>query len=104
MFTKITSHISKPSSFFYKLGLGSKYRGNSVSASLRTADAFPVVTSLPPKTGGREATTGNRSAVRRLRFSTPSGKTATSQGMLKLNHFNSGDHRPQPSQSAPVCR
>ena len=37
--------------------------------SLRTADAFPVVASLPPKKlffGGREATTGNASAVRRL--------------------------------------
>ena len=45
--------------------------------SLRTADAFPVVDSLPPKNsvceperqndfGGREATTGNASAVRRL--------------------------------------
>ena len=32
--------------------------------SLRTADVFPVVASLPPK--GREATTGNTSAVRRL--------------------------------------
>ena len=31
------------------------------SVSLRTADAFPVVASLPPK-----ATTGNASAVRRL--------------------------------------
>ena len=39
--------------------------------SLRIADAFPVVASLPPKNrtlffGGREATTGNASAVRRL--------------------------------------
>ena len=35
--------------------------------SLRTAKAFPVVASLPPKnSGGREATTGNASAVRRL--------------------------------------
>ena len=34
--------------------------------SLRTADAFPVVASLPPIFGGREATTGNASAVRRL--------------------------------------
>ena len=37
--------------------------------SPRTADAFPVVASLPPQTlffGGREATTGNASAVRRL--------------------------------------
>ena len=34
--------------------------------SLRTADAFPVVASLP--FGGREATTGNASAVRRLVF------------------------------------
>ena len=34
-----------------------------VSGSLRTADAFPVVASLP-----REATTGNASAVRRLSF------------------------------------
>ena len=31
--------------------------------SLRTADAFPVVASLPPK---KEATTGNAFAVRRL--------------------------------------
>ena len=42
---------------------------NPKLASLRTADAFPVVTSLPPKKsdaifGGREATTGNASAVR----------------------------------------
>ena len=37
---------------------------NWVSYSLWTADAFPVVASLPPK--GREATTGNASAVRRL--------------------------------------
>ena len=47
--------------------------------SLRIADAFPVVRSLPPKNsvaifrkiatlffGGRERTTGNASAVRRL--------------------------------------
>ena len=40
--------------------------------SLWTTDAFPVVASLPPKnsyfSGGREATTGNASAVRRLGF------------------------------------
>ena len=37
------------------------------TSSLRTADAFPVVASLPPLLfGGREATTGNASAVRRL--------------------------------------
>ena len=40
--------------------------------SLRSADVFPVVASLPPKNqtlffGGREATTGNTSALRRLR-------------------------------------
>ena len=34
--------------------------------SLRTADVFPVVASLPPIFGGREATTGNASTVRRL--------------------------------------
>ena len=39
--------------------------------SLRTADVFPVVASLPPKNnvlffGGREATAGDTSAVRRL--------------------------------------
>ena len=35
--------------------------------SLRTADAFLVVASLPSLFfGGREATTGNASAVRRL--------------------------------------
>ena len=38
---------------------------------MRTADALPVVASLPPKNstlffGGTEATTGNASAVRRL--------------------------------------
>ena len=44
----------------------------AVLTNLRTADAFPVVASLPPKKkkifGGREATTGNASAVRRLGF------------------------------------
>ena len=40
---------------------------NLARPSLRTADAFPVVASLPPKnSGAREATTGNASAVRRL--------------------------------------
>ena len=40
----------------------------TLRASQRTADIFPVVASLPPKNilGGREATTGNVSAVRRL--------------------------------------
>ena len=41
--------------------------GSPFLASLRTADAFPVVASLPTKNfGEREATTGNASAVRRL--------------------------------------
>ena len=49
----------------------SVFRENSHSTSLRTADVFPVVASLPPKNnmlffGGREATTGNTSSVRRL--------------------------------------
>ena len=44
---------------------------NCAGTSLRTADAFPVVASLPPKNsllffGGREARTGNASAVQRL--------------------------------------
>ena len=43
---------------------------NLVRLSLRTADVFPVVASLPPKNifffGGREGTTRNASAVRRL--------------------------------------
>ena len=41
---------------------------DKVNSSLRTADAFTVVASLPPKNifGGRGATTGNASAVRRL--------------------------------------
>ena len=36
--------------------------------SLRSADVFPVVASITPKIvfGGREATTGNKSALRRL--------------------------------------
>ena len=38
-------------------------------ASLRTADAFPVVASLPRRPEMRlEATTGNASAVRRLQI------------------------------------
>ena len=41
------------------------------TVTLGTADAFPVVASLPPKNsdaifGAREETTGNASAVRRL--------------------------------------
>ena len=36
-----------------------------LESSLRSADAFPVVASLPPK-NRREATTGNASALRRL--------------------------------------
>ena len=40
------------------------------TSSLRSADAFPVVASLPPKNsyffGGREATVGNASGLRRL--------------------------------------
>ena len=39
--------------------------GHVWNVTLRTTDAFPVVTSLPPF-GGREATTGTESAVRRL--------------------------------------
>ena len=35
-------------------------------SSLRTAEVFPGVASAPPKNRGREATTGNTSAVRRL--------------------------------------
>ena len=42
-----------------------------VNSSLRTADLFPVVASPPP----REATTGNASAVRRVR-----------KQSLRLNH------------------
>ena len=43
--------------------------GISALFSRGTADVFPVVASLPPRIffGGREATTGNTSAVRRLR-------------------------------------
>ena len=50
------------------------FRQRYISHSLRTANAFPVVASLPPKNsyfnleGEREATTGNASAVRRLHF------------------------------------
>ena len=43
---------------------------NMPCPSLQTADAFPVVASLPSLFfGGREATTGNASAVRRLALS-----------------------------------
>ena len=48
-------------------GIGQAVGWCVCAPSLRTVDAFPVVTSLPPKNfGGREATTGNASAVRRL--------------------------------------
>ena len=43
---------------------------NMPCPSLQTTDAFPVVASLPSLFfGGREATTGNASAVRRLALS-----------------------------------
>ena len=43
------------------------FLGGGGGFSLRSADAFPVVASLPPLFfGGREATTGNASALRRL--------------------------------------
>ena len=42
-------------------------QSNLARPSLRTADAFSVIASLPPLFfGGREAMTGNASAVRRL--------------------------------------
>ena len=42
-------------------------QSNLARPSLRTADAFPVIASLPPLFfGGREAMTGNASAVRGL--------------------------------------
>ena len=42
-------------------------QSNLARPSLRTADAFPVVASLPRKNSeAREVTTGNVSAVRRL--------------------------------------
>ena len=43
---------------------------NMTCPSLQTADAFPVVASLPSVFfGGRETTTGNASAVRKLALS-----------------------------------
>ena len=40
---------------------------STIRGNLRSTDTFPVVASLPPKNfGGREATTGNVSALRRL--------------------------------------
>ena len=49
------------------MGWASKILLFRTEASLRSADVFPVVASLPPKNnGGREATTGNTSALRRL--------------------------------------
>ena len=46
-----------------------KLRDSGNPPSLRSEDVFLVVASLPPKTifGGREATTGNTSALRRLK-------------------------------------
>ena len=65
--------------------------------SLRTADAFPVVASLPPKNslrtadafpvvGGREATTGNASTVRRLLRPLPLVKSFAIFSSTQLNH------------------
>ena len=51
------------------------FLGGGDGFSLRSADAFPVVASLPPLFfGGREATTGNASALRRLGGLGGSGK------------------------------
>ena len=57
-------HIYSHSRYSFNITKLKLYLG---SCSLRTADVFPVVASLPPLFfGGREATTGNTSAVRRL--------------------------------------
>ena len=55
--------------------------------SLRTADVFLVVASLPPKVffGGREATTGNTSAVRRLPAAKSEEKRVFSQATEDLH-------------------
>ena len=76
------SHFSKRDEFLYQKKTGKlRYRCHRVrpfvrvpltsskDSSLRTADTFPVVASLPlfrRERTGREATTGNASAVRRL--------------------------------------
>ena len=51
--------------------------------SLRTADVFPVVASLPPK-----GTTGNTSAVRRLRRTLYQYISPTSQSSRKLHNYH----------------
>ena len=56
--------------FFQLLTWTWKVRPRHWKVSLRTADAFPVVASLTIF-GGREATTGNASAVRWLLESSP---------------------------------
>ena len=50
---------------FEESGVSDVVVNSRILNSLRTTDVFPVVASLPPKIG-REATTGNTSAVRRL--------------------------------------
>ena len=65
--------------------------------SLRTADAFPVVASLPPKNslrtadafpvvGWREATTGNASTIRRLLRPLPLVKSFAIFSSTQPNH------------------
>ena len=46
-------------------GEGKERNACPQTPSLRTADVYPVVASVPPKKGGREATTGSTSALRR---------------------------------------
>ena len=76
---------------------------NSVECSLRSADVFPVVASLPPKIaslifGGRETTTANMSALRRLcgvLFFICFIIIKSKNGSLSINdHFKSRDKKP----------
>ena len=58
---------------------------------MRTAEAFPVVTSLPPKNrvaifGGREGTTGNASAVRRQERTQKAENSAKKQNVLAARY------------------
>ena len=60
----------EPSSIYSFPGKHPLIFENMPCPSLQTADTFPVVASLPSLFfGGREATTGNASAVRRLALS-----------------------------------
>ena len=71
------------------------------ASSLRTADIFPVVAFLPPE---REATTGNTSAVRRLRSISPQTSHARKKPLVPRVARNYKKYVPFPTATVSNCQ